>query len=66
MQQNDREVAVYGAFLNGRSKYLAFYEAVTDVIANAGTIDDVAAIAAKAEKGARARARYWQAVTENV
>lgn len=66
MHQKYREATVYGAFLDGRNKYLLFYEAVTDVIANDGTIDDAAAIAAKAEQGARDRARYWQAVTENV
>lgn len=41
MNQEARKLSVYNAFLRGHNKHMVFYECVTDIVENGGSIEDV-------------------------
>ena len=55
MNQEARELTVYGAFLRGHNKHMVFYECVKDIVASGGSIEDVKDLLTRARLAEHAR-----------
>lgn len=66
MNQAARVLSVYGSFLRGAGQHLTFYECVSDLVENGGSIEDVTELVREAKKGESDRIYYQKEVMADV